>query len=343
MFTKVCSGLLGLGLVLGMTAAQQPQEAAPKQQKAPPPKPPTDELEAAIAAASANHPDVRLAQAKLQMAQAELDQAKLLVAQRLAAARAKVQAAKVQVEFEEQAYSRLSRLGAATSNADLVAAERSLAQAKVVLAAAEAEWQAARGQPAGHSATVKDVSMTATALAALMAAQTRDHQALNASLNASIARQMLVQRAAAPAPGSVADRIRELVGKRVRLDLKEPVPFDKAMEEFARQAGLTDLTVRYPEWANERILKKPPTVGPLVGEQTIAGWFQLILDDFNRSLVTGNYPSEYYKGPHEVYVRDYGLLITKTELAPPGAPTLAEFARQVRAEKDAAPKPDPKK
>ena len=44
-----------------------------------------------------------------------------------------------------------------------------------------------------------------------------------------------------------------------------------------------------------------------------------------------------------MYVRDYGLLIAKADLAPPGVLTVAEFARQVRAEKDATQKPEPKK
>jgi hypothetical protein len=44
-----------------------------------------------------------------------------------------------------------------------------------------------------------------------------------------------------------------------------------------------------------------------------------------------------------VYVREYGLLLERSRFAPPGAPTLAEFARQVQAQKDATPKEAPKK
>lgn len=331
--TRVFSVLV---LVLSMTAAVgQPPGASEKPQ---PPKAPPNELEAAIAA-SANHPDVRLAQAKLQMAQAELDQAKLLVAQRIAAAHAKLQAAKAQVGIEEVNHHRVLQLNTqkAVSTEEVQKAERKLAQAKAALAAAEAEWQAARGQPAGQRAATKDATTTATALATLMNAYVRDQELQRPDyLYLDMA-----NRALAAAPGSASDRLRELVGKRVRLDLKEPIPFDKAMEEFAKQAGLGDLTVRYPEWANERHLKKPPTVGPLVGEQTVAGWFQLILDDFNRSLVTAGVPPD-MQGKHDAYVRDYGLLITKTDLAPQGALTLADFARQVQAQKEATAKPEKK-
>jgi hypothetical protein len=334
MIPKVCSGLV---LILGLTAAvgQEPprKDEKPPQQKSPPK--PTDELTAAIAA-SASHPDVRMAQAKLQVAQAELDQAKLLVAQRLAAAHAKLRSAQAQVELEAQTYERLVKLESAIPKTELALAERALAQAKAALAAAEAEWQAARGQPdAGKGLVlVESADGTATLLSMLMKAQAQPQQPDQAAFNYL----NLVQRTVAPPPGPATDRLRQLIGKRVTLDMKEPVPFNRAMDEFIKQAGLGDMTVRVPAWADERVLKTPPKVGPLVGEQTVAGWFQLILDDFNRSLVSGNYPSEYYQGPHEVYVRDYGLLITKKELAPPGAPTLAEFARQAQA-----PKPEPKK
>jgi hypothetical protein len=335
-----------LVLILGLTVAvgQEPPRKEEKPHQKAPPKTPTDELEAAIAA-SANHPDVRLAQAKLQMAQAELDQAKLLATQRLTATYAKVQAAKAQVEFEMRNYQRTRQLintagEGRVAQAELHAAERALAQAKAALAAAEAEWQAARGQPPGHAASPKDAdaSMTAVALAGLLAGRSQadlHRSALGSYLE-------LANRAVAPPSGSAADRLRELVGKRVRLDLKEAVPFDQALAEFVKQAGLSDLIIRSPEWVKPGYLSRPLNVGPLVGEQTVAGWFQLILDDFNRTLTLAGVPPE-YQGKHEVYVRDYGLLITKADLAPPGAPTLAEFARQVQAQKDAAPKPEPKK
>jgi hypothetical protein len=328
-----------LVLILGLTVAvgQEPPRKEEKPQQKAPPKPPTDELEAAVAA-SANHPDVRLAQAKLQMAQAELDQAKLQAVQRLTAAHAKLRSAQIQAEIEEKNYRHVSSLSS-FPQAEKWQLERALAQAKAALAAAEAEWQAARGQPPGRAAATKDAPATAATLSRLLLDDLTGARREQLSLSYLD----LVNRAVAPPSGSAADRLRELVGKRVALDLKEPVPFDRAMAEFVKQAGLSDLTVRSPEWANERFLKTPPKVGPLVGEQTVEGWFQLILDDFNRSLVTGNYPSEYYQGRHEVYVRDYGLLITKTDLAPQGAPTLAEFARQAQTRKDAAPKEAPKK
>ncbi len=340
---KVCSGLVGLVLVMAVAAGQQPppaDKAPPKAPGASPAKPAADSLEAMIAAAQRNHPDVRLAQAKLQMAQAELEQAKLQAAQRVAAAHAKVQAARAQMEFETRSVGQYDKLGPALSLSDRLANERVLVQAKAALAAAEAELQAAQGLAAGqHAAAAIDKgpgSVTEAMLQALLDTDTRaEHQKL-----AALA--YLKKSSSPPAPGTAADKLRGLIDKPVKLDLKNPVPLDVAMAAFVKQAGLTDLTVRYPEWAGDRFLKTPPTVGPLVGEQAVAAWFQLILDDFNRSLAAVGVPPG-DQGKYEVYVRDYGLLVTKTDLAPPGAPTLAEFARQVQAQKEAAAKPGPKK
>jgi hypothetical protein len=136
-----------------------------------------------------------------------------------------------------------------------------------------------------------------------------------------------------------------VLDKRVALDLKERVPFDQAMRELIAKSGLNEVTVRYPEWASASQLKTPPLVGPLQGEQPVSSWLHLILDDFNQSMLLGHaFPQQVElfaagKNPFEAYFREYGVLITNKSLAPPGAITLSEFARQVRAEKAAEAEP----
>ncbi|HVK15769.1 MAG TPA: hypothetical protein VM533_02410 [Fimbriiglobus sp.] len=317
---KVCSGLV---LILGMAMAvgQEPprKEEKPQQQKAPP-KPPTDELEAAIMA-SANHPDVRLAQAKLQMAQAELDQAKLLATQRLTATYARVQAAKAQVEFEARSYQQISPL-ATVPKTELLAAERSLAQAKAALAAAEAEWQAARGQPPGRAAAALDASAATVVLSRLLL----DDVAAQQFSRPDVTYLNLVNRAVAPAPGSAADKLRELLNKRVKLGDLKSVTLAEAIEALRSAAG-TDLMIRETDDGMR-------VISVAGGELPFVAWLDLILDFYN-----ANRPTQDLVG---VYVREYGLLLERPKFAPPGAPTLAEFARQVQA-RDAAPKPEPKK
>jgi hypothetical protein len=142
---------------------------------------------------------------------------------------------------------------------------------------------------------------------------------------------MMGGQAAHPEPGSPLDRLRAIALKRVTLDVKKPVPFDEALAQLAKSSGLTELTVRSPEWASGKYLKEPPLVGPLSGENTTAAWLQLILDDFNREVAAGRVLPP-HSGKYDVYVRDYGLLIARVDLAPPGTLTLAEFVQHAQAE-----------
>ncbi len=323
--TRVCSGLIGAGLAMAAAVAQQPP--APREQKGQPPaqaKPAAESLEAMIAAAQRNHPDVRMAEAKLHVAEAELAQAKLQVAQRVAVAHAKIELARARVGNAERGLHAIQRAPAAV-RVEMPAKEQELAAAKAALSEAEIELRSAQGLLPGQSASAQ-AEAKATFLDATL--QLQQHQ----STAAAIAFLAAQQFAKPPAPGTAADKLRGLVEKRVALDLKQ-APFEEVMTAFIQQTGLSDVTVRYPEWANNRFLQKPPMVGPLKGEQTVAGWLQLILDDFNRSLVMVGAPPG-FAGKHEVYVRDYGLLVTRADLAPPGAVTLADFARQVKTQAD---------
>jgi hypothetical protein len=350
--TLVCSGLL---LVLGLAVSAQPP---PDPTKKPPPgtpggepltqpQPPAGSLDAVLAAALKNHPDVRLAEAKRQVAEAELAQAKLAVAQKVTAAHAKVQSARVQVTAAEKDLNRLKALGKhprlEVPRQQVEQAEAALAAAKANLAAAEAEFRTAAGLPLGTPIAAERgyLDTVARTLAALN--RPDDVAERLAVYERSFAAQLLAAAVAKPQPGSATDKLRQLVDKPVALDLKDRVPFDQAMQELLAKSGLGELTVRYPDWASAKYLKDPPTVGPLRGEQTAAGWLQLILDDFNLEVARGKTFPDHKPGKYDVYIREYGLLVTQAELAPPGAVTLADFVRQMRAEKAAeAAKPAPK-
>jgi hypothetical protein len=77
-------------------------------------------------------------------------------------------------------------------------------------------------------------------------------------------------------------------------------------------------------------VKDPPVV-TAKGEMAFAAAVQLILDEINSPENGAVFESQ--KGRLDVYVREYGLLIARVQDAPKDAPTLTEFARQVRAEK----------
>ena len=84
--------------------------------------------------------------------------------------------------------------------------------------------------------------------------------------------------------------------------------FEQALAVFKKEAGL-DVPVRYGGRAG--------LLGPIKSEGEelpIGAWFQLYQDqDVSGSIL---------------YVRDYGLLCTTKDTAPPDAPTLTEFWKQ---------------
>ena len=315
--SKVLSALALTGLLVGLTVAQAPQPVAPKtggSGKA------ADAKQAdATAEALRNHPDIRVAEAKLRMAEAELAQAKLLVAQRIAMAQAKVEEYKARAHYAEETHRLLSAVVGATQHEILPLKKEAVAM-KAAMVGAEAELAAARGVPLGSDPRGAN-DLAFQQYIQFLAGQQQHDFAFLAALNAAQSKQV-------PA-GSATEKLRELLDKPVKVGIKRR-PFDEALSEFIKQAGLEGITIRAPDWANAATLKNPPMIGPLDGEQTVAGWLQLILDDFNQTLAG---VPESHAGKHDIYVREYGLLMTKVDLAPPGALTLNEFVRQLRAAK----------
>jgi len=130
--------------------------------------------------------------------------------------------------------------------------------------------------------------------------------------------------------GMVADKLTAVIDKAVKLDLKG-ADLDEAVAAVLKAAGEPSLAVKLP-MLGKKYLKEPPTA-TFVGEMPFTAAVQFVLDEIN-SPENGSVPG-LSKGKYDVYVREYGLLITRVEDAPKDAPTLTEFARQVRAEKPA--------
>jgi hypothetical protein len=317
--SKVLSVLALAGVLVGLTLAQGPKPPAGKSGA----KPADPKQPDATAEALRNHPDIRLAEAKVRMAEAELAQAKLLVAQRIAIAEAKVQEYKVRMEYSSSLADRLRGV-VGVSNAEMLALDKDVAAAKAALIGAEAELAAARGLNTASAPQSADERLVERARMFLKAQQAGGDDASSAFLAAMLA----MESKQVPA-GSATDKLRELLDKRVPMRVGR-APFTEVLAAFVKHVDLQGVTIRSPEWANPQTLKNPPQVGPLEGEQTVAGWLQLILDDFNRSL--DGVPAD-LAGKYDIYVREYGLLMTKTNLAPPGALTLSEYVRQLRTAK----------
>ncbi len=279
------------------------------------PQPPAGSVEEAVAAALKNHPDVKIAEAKRMVADAELEQAKLLVAQKVTALYTKVQMGKLQVAAAEKNFEQVKVLHEAgtASSPQLTAAETALRTAKAELDTATAELQAAKG-------TVPKTVTNASSFDSTL-------------LRSSLLTAAILDRTIPS--GTAADKLRALVDRKIKLDLK-PLLLADAMEALGGSSS--GLTIRLPDTAKSDYVKKPPLVGPLNGEQTFAAWLQLILDDFSSPSHQGGM-LEGSQGRYDAYVRDYGLLITQSKNAPQGAMTLADYVRRVHTESTKSPNP----
>jgi hypothetical protein len=209
-----------------------------------------------------------------------------------------------------------------------VLSENQVTSAKAALAAAEAEVQSLL-----EPAPVQPVVLDMTGVRSLDWKKVEPFAlTFDGRLIASTAAP------AAPAAGSVADKLRAALDKPFALDVKGPLPLDEAFDAVLKGAGLGDLTVRLPHWATKPYPgfspETVPTVPALKGELSLAGWLALVGDSARSRLEEVFLKTPAGKDqftPHELYVRDYGLLYTPARLAPPGALTLAEFAKQKSA------------
>ena len=272
-----------------------------------------DPTDAAIAAALANDPDVKMAKARIQLAEAELAKARLAVTQKVLVAQSVVHEAKAAVFVAEQGVENLLAYHKAEKIPPAEGEKRSehrlglakLESAKAKLALAEAELKLLTGGSAGVAVADPAAAKAAKGLAWLRLHSERDaeREALLEYMQA-VELAVLAQNAI---KGPIPDRIRAALDKPVKLGAKgEKVTFAQALEIFKKDAGL-DVPVRP--------LPSPLPVIVSEGEELPVGaWFQLYQDTAGQQ-----------NPGFAFYVREYGLLVANKQSAPPDAPTLTEF------------------
>jgi len=286
-----------------------------------------DPADAAVAAALANDPDVKVARAKVQLAEAEMAKARQAVILKVMTLNASIKELKRAVEAAQERAAwaeRIVKQGVGDAR-QLLDERAKLEAAQAALAKAETELKLLTGgggefRGAGQEFRTDvipdgNADQVARALEWLAKAQTdaNTHQAGLALLAAGVLEKHAVK-------GPIPDRIRAALDKPVRLGARgDSVPFEKAMEVFKKDAGL-DVPVRGPG-----DLVKSPVIVSQGEELPVGAWLQLYQD----------YGSG---GGARFYVRDYGLLFTDKSSAPPDAPTVTEFWKQKPpAPKDTAP------
>ena len=330
----MASVFFGIGLLAVSALGQPPAESKkPAEKKVEKKANPVDAL---IAAALANDPDVRMAQAKLQLADAELAKARQAVAVKVITLSASIEEQKRQVAATEDRVAWTARMiekGFATES-QLLADRQALESAKAKLSQLETELKLMTGGgpgAVGLKAPDDEIHRVAGPMMCAMChasgtsalAWPPNHPVTEKGL-ATLAKALSSRLAKeSSATGPIADRLRAALDKPVKLGPKDAkVTFEQAMEIFKKEAGL-DVPIR-GKFPPPTAIKDSPSPEIVSQGETlpVGAWIQMFED-------WGDYPvSRGSTRGYKFYVRDYGLLIASRDTAPPDALTVTQFWKQ---------------
>jgi hypothetical protein len=271
-WTLICA-LLAPIVCRGVVLAQQPAGQPPpqKQGQTTPDKMSLEEL---LALALKEHPDVRVAEARLREAEAELSRARMQVAQKVIAHHAAAAATRVAVEEAAQQLARLQKVKGAVTQDELRAAETALAQKKAELARLEAEQPLLLGQ--------WKVTLDARERERFYELHLRNAEGLW--------RWEVRPRDAAP-EGGIADKVRKALDAPITLKF-ENKPLSDVLGEFKEATGVAFLDMLPQEVRAQKV-----SLG--LSESVPTGAALQALSD-----LTGV----------QFAVREYGILVTKGDL-----------------------------
>ncbi len=315
-----------------------------------PPKPET--LDEQIKRALTHHPDIRVARLQVEVAQAKLEQERQRLTQRITAIRAARAAAVASRDKMVQLLELRKNIPGITTQAERLEAEAHLVKAQSLVAAMEAELQAAvGGPPASRACPAFDHATGPFTNARCSACHAADPRVYSGVYEVQW-NQGLVQhgtrdyvtlawdaRAAKPevpaAPDDFRTNLARMLDERITPAKKEGSARNLIDELFTKAAGGKPLPViRLPMRLDEKMWKD---VGKytLQGEtETFGAWLQQLTDAVSGGVRLPGEPVTTYT----LYVRDYGLLLAPAAEAPAGAVTVAEFWQRARAEKAAREK-----
>jgi hypothetical protein len=298
------------GLLLGQPGPTKPQQPGqPPQEPGKPASPEKGSLEDMLAQALKDHPDIRVAEAKLRaveaevrLAEAELARTRLQVMQKLAAHRAALQSAIATRDEAHQRFLTMQQLHkkGATSLEDLRAAELTWVKYRSEVAALEAQTPALLGTPPPGAPP---------------AAADEGHSGKADRLRIERALRFLLDQkdgTAPPAlPGSTAEKLRKALDTPVKADY-EKVRLSEILEHL--QEKVPGLTIRS---VMERHKDGDPEMNLRFKEPLpLRAVLQALEDEFPAGAPGMRF-----------VVREYGLLVTPPSNLPPGAVTLSDFLR----------------
>ncbi|HTU90126.1 MAG TPA: hypothetical protein VMF69_08635 [Gemmataceae bacterium] len=317
---------LALALVLalaGMTAAQQPggppgrsgkgsggpsgMPGSPPKQKAAPEK---SKLEEMLAEALKNNPDIRVAAAKLAEADAQLNRARMQVMQKVLVLHAALASQKAEVAYQQKQYERYKGLEAshAISSELVQETQQKLALAKAKLEELEAQLLGLLGKE--PSSTAMDTARPKKLRYRLL--MNESNYDIDLAVPEGMEAKILDRQPKVNI--SQADKIRKALQTPVKVDYKD-MKLDAILDDLTKKvAGVSFRVVRVDNSQNKISLR--------FGEALpLSAVLQALSDEFQCSF----------------YVREYGILVSYPNYAPPGAMKVEELLRQKPTEESSPP------
>jgi hypothetical protein len=288
-----CAALLAMLTVGAGAAVGQP----PTGGSAPPPKKTKSQLEEWLERASHNHPDIKVAEAKLRTAAAELERARSQVMQQVLSLHYAIEAQKIAVDranLEFQRIEVLSKKGQGSlQELNQVRGDLITAKAKLSELQAQVDHLIGKPKPDVHHADV------ASALRWL-ALQQQGATFLDLDGDGRLDLH-IVGKAAAP-KGPLAERIRKALNESLSLNAQERT-LDEVLNMVRRSQPDLVIQVKDPQERRRKLTMR-------FTDLSLGAALQLLED---------NLPGQ------RVVVREYGLLIAPEIQLPRGAVPLVEF------------------
>jgi hypothetical protein len=299
--------LAGAALARGQTGTASEPAKAPAQERAAPAK---SKLEEMLAQALKDNPDIRVAAAKLGEAEAELNRVRLGVMQKVVTLYHSIEMARADVATAERTLVRVKQAGRAVSREELDAAEAALAAAKAKLAAVEAEVPYLTG---------KQPHATAEGAAAQFGLLYLSRLPVQGRLFELTHQKAQAQAVPRPVQGPVADRLRKALDTPVSLRVTEGSVADVLRLLREKEPALT---IKYVPRAGAG-----PKLTFELKDVPLGAALEYLLDSLT---------------DYTIVIREYGLLLTVEDRAPPGAVRLLDFWKRGRGQADAGKLPPPK-
>jgi hypothetical protein len=289
-----CSALLALLAVGASAVVGQPP---PSGGGTPPPKKTKSQLEDWLERAARNHPDVKVAEAKLRTAAAELERARSQVMQQVLSLHYAIEAQKIAVDRAEIEWKRASDLfnRKQASQEEFAAARAALVTAKAKLSELQAQVDHLVGKPKqdAHHADVAHAIRW-------LALQRQGATFLDLDSDGRVDLH-IVGKAAAP-KGPLAERIRKALNESLSLNAQERT-LDEVLDMVRRSQPDLVIQVKDPQERSRKLTMR-------FTDLSLGAALQLLED---------NLPGQ------RVVVREYGLLIAPEIQLPRGAVPLVEF------------------